>query len=62
MLIRIDILLSVNVLRSSIGHPKRSEMNVVTSCNYPLAHTMISGNIGANDDVDFVKNIHALSS
>ena len=38
-----------------------SELTTVTHCNYPLAHTMISVNIGGHDAVDFVKDIHALS-
>ena len=61
MLIRSDIFLSVNVLRSIIWKPHMSELTTVTHCNYPLAHTMISVNIGVHDAVDFVKDIHALS-
>ena len=62
MLIRSDILLSVNILTSIIEQPKRTEVNAVTHCTYPLDHTMISRNIGVNDAVDFVKDILALST
>ena len=60
MLIRSDILLSVNIIISIIGQPRRAEVTEVTHCNYPLAHTIISGNIGANGAVDFVIDILAL--
>ena len=62
MLIRSDILLSVNILTSIIEQPKRTEVTAVTHCTYHLAHTMISGKIGANGDVDFVKDVLALST
>ena len=62
MLISSDIFLSVNVLRSIIGQPQSSEVTVVTQCNYPLANTTISENIEANGAMEFVKDIHALST
>ena len=62
MLIRSDILLSVNILTSIIEQPKRTEVTAVTHCTYPLDHTMVSGEIGVNDAVDFVKDILALST
>ena len=60
MLTRSDILLSVNIIRSIIGQPQRAEVTAVTHCNYLLAHTILSGNIGANGAVYFVKDILAL--
>ena len=60
MLIRSDILLSVNILTSIIEQPKRAEVTAVTHCTYPLAHTTISGKIGVNGAMDFVKDILAL--
>ena len=60
MLIRSDILLSINIIISIIGQPQRAEVTAVTHCNYPLAHTIISGKIGANGAVEFVKDILAL--
>ena len=60
MLIRSDILLSVNIIGSIIGQPQRVEVTSVTHCNYPLDHNILSGKIGANGAVDFVKDILAL--
>ena len=60
MLIRSDILLSVNIIGSIIGKPKRAEVPTGTHCNYPLAHTILSGKTGANGAVEFVKDILAL--
>ena len=61
MLIRSDILLSVNILTSIIEQPKRAEVTEVTHCTHPLDHTILSGNIGYNGAVDFVKYILSLS-
>ena len=62
MLIRNDILISVNILRSIIEQPRMEEVNVVIHCNYHSAHTMLSGNIFVNGAVDFVKDILAIST
>ena len=62
MLIRSDILLSVNILTSIIEQPKRTEVTAVAHCTYPLDHTMISVEIRVNDAVNFVKDILALST
>ena len=62
MLIRSDILLSVNLLTSIIEQPKRTEVTAVIHCTYTLDHTMISVDIRVNDAVNFVKDILALST
>ena len=57
MLIRSDILLSINIIRSIIGQPQRAEVTAVTHCNHPLAHNILSGKIGANGAVDFARRV-----
>ena len=60
MLISIYILLSVDVIGSIIWQPWRPEVTEVTHCTHPLDHTILSGKIGSNGAVDFVKDILAI--
>ena len=59
-LIRSEILLGVNIVRSIPGQPQRAEVTAVTHCNSPSIPTMLAGKIGVKGAVDFVKDIRAL--
>lgn len=59
-LVRNEILLGVNVLKSIPGEPGRTELTAVTHVYSPMIPLMLAKNAGVKGAVDFVRDIRAL--
>ena len=59
-LVRNEILLGVNVLKSIPGEPERTELTAVTHVYSPMIPLMLAKNAGVKGAVDFVRDIRAL--
>ena len=59
-MIRSEILLGVNLLRSIPGEPDKTEVTSVTHVYSPSVPTMLAGTVGVKGAVDFIKDIRAL--
>ncbi len=61
-IIRSEILMGMNLIRSIPGCPDKAEVTAVTHCNSPSVPTMLAGSVGVKGAIDFVKDIRALYS
>jgi hypothetical protein len=59
-MIRSEILLGVNLLRSIPGEPDKTEVTAVTHVYSPSVPTMLAGTVGVKGAIDFIKDIQAL--
>lgn len=59
-MIRSEILLGVNLLRTIPGEPEKTEVTAVTHVYSPSVPTMLAGTVGVKGAIDFVKDIRAL--
>jgi len=59
-MIRSEILLGINVLRTIPGEPDKTEVTAVTHVYSPSVPTMLAGTVGVKGAIDFVKDIRAL--
>ena len=59
-LVRNEILLGVNVLRSVPGEPDKTELVAVTHVYSPMVPLMLAKNAGVKGAVDFVRDIRAI--
>jgi len=59
-LVRNEILLGVNILKSIPGEPYKTEMTSVTHVYSPLIPLMLAKNAGVKGAIDFVRDIRAL--
>jgi hypothetical protein len=59
-MIRSEILLGVNLLRSIPGEPDKTELTAVTHVYLPSVPLMLAGTVGVKNAIDFIKDIRAL--
>ena len=59
-LVRNEILLGVNILKSVPGQPNKTELTSVTHVYSPMIPLMLAKNAGVKGAVDFVRDIRAL--